>query len=206
MIRYKTVRRFSIFTMITLLKRAAKAKGEQKNINWPKQWLPLSICLVSLMSPHASWLQKVTDNSQSAHTHLELGAGLLSQTIFFKPELPDHIFAWKTTPNLDPFAFLFRLWHFWNGANCLLNLLLSAFNLFYTEPIDSFQVKIYPVHYQAKVLIGFSGWKSLLQPVLICLPLQCLLCCTNLGFSGRVLCTPDGLQCLTQCLQKMTCS
>lgn len=33
LIRYKTVRRFSIFAMIRLLKRAAKAKGEQKNIS-----------------------------------------------------------------------------------------------------------------------------------------------------------------------------
>lgn len=100
------------------------------------------------------WLQKVPDNSQSAHIHLELGAEPLSQTVYFKSELPDHTIPWKTTQNLDPFAFLFRLWHFWNGTNCLLKLLLSAFNSFHTEPMDRFQVEMYPVHYQGKVLIG----------------------------------------------------
>lgn len=109
-------------------------------------------CLIYVS--RASWLQKNPDNSQSSHTHLELGAELLSEAVFFKSELSDHIFSWKTTQNLDTFAFLFRLWYFWNGTNCLLKLLLSAFNLFYTEPIVRFQMKMHPVHYQDKVLMG----------------------------------------------------
>lgn len=64
-------------------------------------------CLIYVS--RASWLQKIPDNSQSAHTHLELGAELLSEAVFFKSELSDHIFSWKTTQNLDTFAFLFRL-------------------------------------------------------------------------------------------------
>lgn len=140
--------------MVRLLQRVAKGQRWEEIHHLTKTKIATLHMPCLIYVSRFSRLQKVPDNWQSAHTHLQLSAELLSQTVFFKSELPDHIFAWKTTQNIDPFTFLFRLWYFWNGTNFLLKLLLSVFNLFYTEPIDRFQVKMYPVHYQAKVLIS----------------------------------------------------
>lgn len=103
------------------------------------------------------WLQKVTDTSQKCPHTFRAGCWTFVLKLF-SPSLNEQITSLREK-QLSVyihllFDFVCKLWPFQNGENCLLKLMLTAFNLLHTELIDRLQVEMHPGPYQTKFLIG----------------------------------------------------